>query len=367
VPESEAVPASADEGAELADGKQPADVDADVNRADLDSVDGPPIVPTVQAATSTHPTAKALHTADERRRKRRRKFGRAVTKWVGLAVAVLTVFGALVFNGCQAQGVARQLDLSEKGLNTGRYSTAVEQLGSPSAEVRLGAIYALERLMKDFKDYQPTIMEVLSAFIRNSIGDRTVPTKTTRPVRPPIDVLAAITVLGRRDVRQDAGRKVDLSQINFSLYDLTNANLSGMNLSLTILSGTILSHAKLGDAILAGAVLTQANLSDADLSDAHLDQAVLIGANLSAANLSRASISGANLTGANLTHAILRSANFSAPLASGNPILNGAAPTGANLAGANFTDADLTGANLTGAIRTGAIFTGAILTGAIGM
>lgn len=51
---------------------------------------------------------------------------------------------------------------------TDRYSKAIEQLGSDKIEIRLGGIYALERLMRDSPNDQPTIIEVLAAYVRQT-------------------------------------------------------------------------------------------------------------------------------------------------------------------------------------------------------
>ena len=74
---------------------------------------------------------------------------------------------------------ARTYRLSREGHLTDRYTKAVEQLGSDKIEVRLGGIYALERLMRDSSTDQPTIVEVLAAYIR-----RHAPRTTPAPVAP---------------------------------------------------------------------------------------------------------------------------------------------------------------------------------------
>ncbi|TKG61520.1 pentapeptide repeat-containing protein [Prauserella endophytica] len=48
------------------------------------------------------------------------------------------------------------------------YTKAVEQLGSEQAPVRLGGLYALERLAQDNPDHRQTIVNVLCAYIRMS-------------------------------------------------------------------------------------------------------------------------------------------------------------------------------------------------------
>jgi hypothetical protein len=49
---------------------------------------------------------------------------------------------------------------------TERYTRAIEQLGSDKIDIRLGGIYSLERIATDSTRDHPTIMEVLTAFIR---------------------------------------------------------------------------------------------------------------------------------------------------------------------------------------------------------
>ena len=49
---------------------------------------------------------------------------------------------------------------------TDRFTKAIEQLGSDKLDVRIGGIYALERIARDSAKDHPTVMEVLTAFIR---------------------------------------------------------------------------------------------------------------------------------------------------------------------------------------------------------
>lgn len=80
--------------------------------------------------------------------------GRLIQIGAGLLAA-----GALVYT-------ARNFGLSREGHVTDRYTKAIEQLGSERLDVRLGAIYALERIMIDSARDHPTIVEVLAAFVR---------------------------------------------------------------------------------------------------------------------------------------------------------------------------------------------------------
>jgi len=80
--------------------------------------------------------------------------GRLLTLGAGLFAA-----GALLFT-------ARNFTLSQEGQVTDRYTKAVEQLGSDKLAVRIGGIYALERVARDSERDYPTVIEVLTAFVR---------------------------------------------------------------------------------------------------------------------------------------------------------------------------------------------------------
>jgi len=238
--------------------------------------------------------------------------------WLGVSTAIIAALGALVFNAVSATSTNRQMELARQGQLTDRYSKAVEQLGSDSTDVRLGGIYALERLMRDSPSDQPTIVEVLAAFIRGNANKPASPSPTpTAPLdvnavfaQRPADILAAITVLGRRDTRHDTSdHPVDLSFANLAGLNLISANLAGANLTGVNLQGTLLTNAKLANAILAVADLTDARLSSADLTCADLFGANLTRTTLSSANLTRADLR-ANLTGTNLDNANLTGANL---------------------------------------------------------
>jgi uncharacterized protein YjbI with pentapeptide repeats len=235
----------------------------------------------------------------------------------------------------------RTLRVHEDGKITDRYSKAIELLGSERLNVRLGGIYALERIANDSLKDHWTIMEALTAFVReNSRKEKektlqlSLFTQDATQMSPsiPTDIQAALTVINRRKWRKrEAGEQV----INLSGSCLTRAFLSKADLSVTYLSGADLSRADLSEADLSGADVSRADLSRADLSGADLSGANLFVADLSGANLSRADLRVANLSRADLSRANLSGAN-----------LSGANLLGANLLGADLSRADLSRADL---------------------
>jgi uncharacterized protein YjbI with pentapeptide repeats len=317
--------------------------------------------------------------------------GRLLTLAAGF-VAV----GALVYTARTFTLSRRSYNLTEQGQVTDRYTKAIEQLDSTKArDVRIGGIYALERIARDSERDHPTVMEVLSAFVREhshdqwpeppagAPADADPPARETRP-----DVQAAMTAIGRLNPAHDHQpvnlasailTGADLTGITLDHAKLTRATLDRAKLTRADLTGADLDYARLADANLTNAHLEYATLTDAVLTDAkfiqaHLTEAILTNAVLTSANLlyatlspaylhdadlTRATLDGAHLKGAKLTDAVLTHAHLE------DAKLTGAVLTGANLTDAKFIQADLVKADLTGAVLTDADFTGADLTDAL--
>jgi hypothetical protein len=62
----------------------------------------------------------------------------------------------------------RTLRTNQEGQITERFTRAINQLGSTEPEIRLGGIYALERIARDSERDRSTITQVLSAYIRQN-------------------------------------------------------------------------------------------------------------------------------------------------------------------------------------------------------
>jgi hypothetical protein len=79
-------------------------------------------------------------------------------------VGLLALFGAV--------SALRQLRVTREGQITDRYTKAIDQLDDQKAlAVRLGGLYALERIAGDSIPDRPTIAEVLCAYARTAPRD----------------------------------------------------------------------------------------------------------------------------------------------------------------------------------------------------
>jgi uncharacterized protein YjbI with pentapeptide repeats len=191
----------------------------------------------------------------------------AITPLLTLAAGVAVAGVALLRHFAQTDA-DRQRRITES------FSKAIEQLGSDKIEVHLGGIYSLERISKESPDDYWTVMENLTAFVRErsrrAEAERTERVSQrayflwleagrpegradflwTRAVEyelgelPPTDIASALTVISRRS---EEGRKREPAN-NWRL------DLSG--------------------AILRGAALCGAPLQRADLFWAHLERPI---------------------------------------------------------------------------------------------
>ena len=256
------------------------------------------------------------------------------------------VFG-LVFTAVGLINTGRTLQTEQQGQITDRYTAAVDQLGSADPVVRLGGIYALERLSHDSPPDQTTIMKVLVSYIRLHARDAPPPGEFNNLL--PVDVSAALKVIGERDPSHDTtGFRIDLSQVDLDGRNLEFVNLHGDNLRASDLRGADLEQGQLADTSLGLADLTGVDLRHADLNSAGLIGTRLAGADLTGVSLSHSNLNGADLVGAELSASDLAGATLVAANLSGAD-LHGANLTGANLTGANLTRANLDGARLKGA------------------
>jgi hypothetical protein len=157
----------------------------------------------------------------------------------GLAGAVVAVGLSLTW---------RQIRVNQEGQITERFNKAIDHLGSDKLDLRLGGIYALERIAKNSNDDRGTIAEILTAFVRqrspwppsqpgqyrDDFPLDQQPGLRTRAA----DVQAVLTVLGRGGFTHQGALPLDLAEV-----DLRRANLGDAFLDRAILVGAHLEQA----------------------------------------------------------------------------------------------------------------------------
>lgn len=187
-------------------------------------------------------------------------------------------------------------DLTREGQITDRFTKAVEQLGRAdepgkgnNLAIRLGGIYALERIATESRADHWPVMELLTAYVRQrSFYKGKDPKAGQDSFQADADIQAIMTVIGRRKVEYESEEQ---------RLNLVGADLRGIKLY----------HANLNRALLGGV-----DLRSAIFDDVHLEQTWLLSADLSGAYLPNTDFRGAdfgglvNIKGTNLTEADLR-------------------------------------------------------------
>ena len=296
--------------------------------------------------------------------------GSTTTRNLGLVLAGLIALPLAIWRGFVAE---RQANAAQQSLRNERYQKGAEMLGSEALSVRLGGIYALQRLAEEYpEEYHVQIMRLFCVFASFPTEDKKLMVGTEqlrKDVQAVMDVIkirnpSSIALERNSQFTMDLanaplqyGRLTDAKLDHAILFqaDLSNARLEEANLSNAELSNGNLANAWLWRANLTNAKLEGANLSNAKLGWANLSNAKLGMANLSSARLELANLSNAKLVKTNLSNTTLRGANlFKAGLGGANlsnatledADLSNAILWSANLAGADLWNADLSGANL---------------------
>ena len=146
--------------------------------------------------------------------------GLAAGAGAGAAMALLLAFRRQRYQ--EVVAVNADHDAAEKRI-TELYTKAVEQLGSEKAAVRLGALYALERLGQDHPDHRQTTVNVLCAYLRMPHDPGTGGGE--RQVRLTAQGILAAHLRETAESRYWAGASLDLTGATLVDLDLTGCRV----------------------------------------------------------------------------------------------------------------------------------------------
>jgi uncharacterized protein YjbI with pentapeptide repeats len=293
-----------------------------------------------QGGTDDNPDANwqaAIHQLETERIMSRRNFLLELVRLIITSLGTTaTIFGGIVLFLNFSQG--------ENRLITERFTRSIEQLGNSEETIRIGGIYALERIANDSPRDRLTILEVLSSFIRGKQAIKSQDYAQLPSIRP--DSQAALTAIERRTIGSGETDKIlDLSFTNLRDGNLYKASLERVKLTRSVLIGADMREANLTAATMKDSDLSKANLTQAKLDRANLLQTNFTDANLTGTSLRQTNLNKANLSGALLDRARLDRASISSAILTG-AILIKADLRNANLSKSNLTRADFSGANL---------------------
>jgi hypothetical protein len=211
----------------------------------------------------------------------RRNWALVAALLAALATVVASI-GGLFYNAQTIRQSTVQAQQADRAQASERFSRSVEQLGSTSEPVRIGALYAFGGLMRDSPRDQLSIVEILSSFVRLEADGRRLGQGLAND--PPADVLAALRVLDSQP------RPRSELTSNGDVVRWPSMMLSGVGLRNVNLSGTSLREADL-----EYAHFVHVEMLEIDLSGSNLRSTTWVRPSLVAATLASADLTFANL------------------------------------------------------------------------
>lgn len=325
---------------------------------------------------------------------------------------LIAIFGAgfAVWRGriaSEQNRVARdQFERSQERDYADLFTKAVEQLGTtreirsknaedkdvydykPNIEVRLGAIYALERISKDSERDHIAVMETLCAYVRENapvedLKDFEAPEQpeglaaclelrqwwqdiyggavrewieTLKETR--VDIQAVLTVLGRRSAKRvafeiGADEKEPRYRLDLRRTNLCKADMRKGDFRNALFDGAQMQGAALTKVQMQGARLWNAQIQGADIIAARMQNVDLWYAQMQGANLAQAQMQNAGLWHVQMQGAFVREVQ-----------MQGTFAEKAQMQGAHFGDAQMQEVKLGDAQLQGAAFWGTQMEGA---
>ena len=202
-----------------------------------------------------------------------RNLGLVVAAMIGLPLAIWRSIVAERQSATaqrQSETAQRQSETAQSSLLNERYQKGAEMLGSKVLAVRLGGIYALDRLAREYPgNYHTQIMSLFCALVCNPPAELNRDGGEEGNSRLPgmlTDGQAVMRAVGMRNGSQIETEKKEEFRLGLFKADLKDLYLSSANLSRVDLGGADLSGAQL-------------------LDDTNLSETFLLGVNLSGAFL----------------------------------------------------------------------------------
>ena len=254
--------------------------------------------------------------------------------------AVLTIIGFL-FTPKKARAAEETSKVQHDANEQQMFNDATAKLGNDSSSVRIGGIYALDKLAKlhlerSNQDDLASIVEILCAHLRETTQQKDY--QENYEDKPSNEIQSLLKVL------------IELNQSNEEEQEDRQFNPVRLNLSGAYLVGANLESACLNRADLSGTDMREADLSQARLHKANLEKAKMQRASLWGAQMQKARLQAAEMQGADLYDTQMQGA-----------YLQGARMQKAGLFGAQMQRADLYRAQMQGADLYGAQMQGAYL------
>lgn len=195
-----------------------------------------------------------------------------------------------------------------------QYTTGLQLLKDTNSTIKLGGIFALEKIMNIDEDYHDKVVDMFCAYIR----DYREKVKSLGTIKREIDstllpdyIRTIFKVLGRRQKKELEKVRIDLRYTNWEGMNLSNQDFIAYDFKYSNFNNSNLSKSNLTSANLSNTTIIDANLSYTNLTEAYLLEAYISNSEIRYANLSKTNFKGANIAHSNLSYSELSKSDLS--------------------------------------------------------
>ena len=225
------------------------------------------------------------------------KYTEYVNNYRATLISALTAFGlvfAAYFSWKNYVGSFIKQS-AERYFSASQQLGAVNKEGAPIRELRIAAIYEMEKILRDEPDYYWSVIGVLCAYVRGNSSNSSLADMGRPRLHPYADVQAALDVIGSCSPRSE---DTEPTRSESRRLDLSDSNLRGAYLEDLSFKGFYFWRSDL-----SGADLRKTNLANTQLYEC------MFGLNLDLPELEtprESLMEGTNLSGAKLLYCDLR-------------------------------------------------------------
>lgn len=269
-----------------------------------------------------------------------------VTSFLALAGAPLAIF--------RTYATERQTRAQEEGLTTDRIRHAVEGLGAekqvyhadncgtnptartvPNLEVRIGAIYALERISEDSARDRINVSKIITEYLRRHSIEYDERSRTRS------DVEAAFQALSPISKKLMITNHEDISYI----LDLNSCRIIGANVSQSTLFSSDFRNSRLSSASLSNSIIVKCRFFKAEIKDTQLEDSKFDRVNFSQSKIEESCLDRTHVKNCDFSKSTLNNNSMQHLSVSGSSFA-GTTMIGNKLEHAKITRCDARGANV---------------------
>jgi len=193
-----------------------------------------------------------------------------VLKFIAQIIGGLAIILGLFISNWRAKSIEQNLRITEDGNITERFNQAITNLASNDLSIRLGGIYALQRIALKSDDDRSSIFEIFCSFIRQRNQN-----KQNQIAIIEFDTQVLLNLIFKNNQNIYEGLKADLSGIALDGANFSNAKLIFVDFSNSVLKNSNFQNANIVFTNFMNAKLSKSDFYKARFTNPLFENAIL--------------------------------------------------------------------------------------------